>query len=412
MPTKPIRICFPFTGDVVGGSHISVLGLVRNIDPARFTPVIVPQYPYGAIARLFRDHNLVTETPITWTELPYNTKVGLGIAAHLLTDVVRQARYLRAGGFDIVHSNDGRTHATWALAARLAGAKLLWHQRGDPNAAGLRIAAPLLANQVVAVSDFASPRPGLWSAARRTRVVHSPFATDLDVDRAQARAALIEEIGCDPDTAFIGFFGAFTSRKRPHLFIDALAELAGRQLSRPVMGLMFGEGYDEGRAEAELASHAHEAGVGDIVRQMGFRTPGPSWLAACDILMVPAVGEPFGRTLIEAMLVGTTVVATASGGNIEALREGAIGTLVPPENAQALADATALLIDWPASAEALASAAAADARHRFGEALHATQIMSVYEDLLGMGARQAIDSSRPCARGIARALLQERDMTP
>jgi glycosyltransferase involved in cell wall biosynthesis len=126
---------------------------------------------------------------------------------------------------------------------------------------------------------------------------------------------------------------------------------------------------------------------------MGFRTPGPQWLAACDVLLVPAVGEPFGRTLIEAMLVGTPVVATASGGNIEALRDGAIGILVPPENAGALADGLGLLLERPEWAAALAAAAQKDARSRFGEAMHAAQIMAIYDEMLGRGRTAASAST-------------------
>src|SRR3546814_13746111 len=88
----------------------------------------------------------------------------------VLGDIRPQIRFLRSKNVAIVHSNDGRTHATWALPARLAGAKLLWHHRGNPGARGLRFAAPLLANEVVAVSRFALPRPGLFSAASKAEV--------------------------------------------------------------------------------------------------------------------------------------------------------------------------------------------------------------------------------------------------
>ena len=395
MATGLVRICFPFTGDIVGGSHLSVLGLLRNLDRTRFDPVVVPQVANGEIARLFREHGLTTETPLRWSDLPYDTKIGAPQALGLLKDIAPQARYLRDRGFPIVHTNDGRTHATWALAARLAGAKLLWHQRGDPNAVGLRFAAPLLANHVVAVSSFAAPKPGLWSSARKCDVVHSPFPADITEDRADARAVLVRELRCDPNSMFIAFVGAFSQRKRPFLFIDAIAELAGRRLSRPIIGLMFGEAYDGGRTESALRRHAIAKGVDDIVRPMGFRTPGTRWLAACDMLLVPAVGEPFGRTLIEAMLVGTPVVATASGGNIEALRNGAIGMLVRPENPVALADAAAILTDWPEAAQSMAAAAAADARARFGEELHARQIMAIYDQMLGREGQGAEAAAHP-----------------
>src|SRR3546814_8094871 len=78
--------------------------------------------------------------------------------------------------------------------------------------------------------------------------------------------------------------------------------------------------------------------------------------------MVPAIDEPFGRTLIEAMLVGTPIVATRSGGNIEALRDGDIGQLVQPESASALAAACQRYCDSPAFAKSMADRARTDAR--------------------------------------------------
>lgn len=386
-------VCFPFTGDVVGGSHFSVAGLLQHLDPARYFPVVVPQYPDGAIARFFRERGVVTETPLRWAEMSYDRKVSLPKMLRVVGDIPAQIRYLRSRQYRIVHSNDGRTHATWALAARLSGAKLLWHQRGDPDALGLRLAAPLLANRVVAVSRFASPRPGIWSAAGKAQVIHSAFATDLYEDRNAARAALVTELGCDPATLFLGFFGAFVGRKRPHLFIDAVAELTRRHPSLSVMGLLFGEAYDDGRTERELERYARNKGVGDFIRQMGFRSPGPRWLAACNILLVPAKGEPFGRTLIEAMLVGTPVVATASGGNVEALQDGRSGILVQPENASALADGVEKLIARPDTASAMALAAMKSAKSRFGDRVHAEQIMAVYDAMLRIAPRHIAENT-------------------
>src|SRR3546814_3577006 len=96
--------------------------------------------------------------------------------------------------------------------------------------------------------------------------------------------------------------------------VARLAEMS----PRPVMGLMFGEARVPAM-DIALRRRIAEKGVEDRVKPMGYRTPGPFWIAACDRLVVPAVGEPFGRTLVEAMLVGTPIVAARSGGNIEAL---------------------------------------------------------------------------------------------
>jgi glycosyltransferase involved in cell wall biosynthesis len=53
-------------------------------------------------------------------------------------------------------------------------------------------------------------------------------------------------------------------------------------------------------------------------------------IAGVDVNVVTAINEPFGRTLIEAMLLKTPVVATRHGGNIEAIIDGESGFLVDP----------------------------------------------------------------------------------
>jgi glycosyltransferase involved in cell wall biosynthesis len=105
-------------------------------------------------------------------------------------------------------------------------------------------------------------------------------------------------------------------------------------------------------------------------------------MAACDILLVPAVDEPFGRTLIEAMLLGTVVVAAASGGNPEAIRDGITGHLVPADDAVAFAERTLGLLADAAQRCAVADAARRDALERFGLRQHAAAIMRVYDAML------------------------------
>ncbi len=47
--------------------------------------------------------------------------------------------------------------------------------------------------------------------------------------------------------------------------------------------------------------------------------------------------EPFGRVLVEAMLAGKPVVASAAGGVMEIVEDGVTGFLVPPGDVAALA---------------------------------------------------------------------------
>ncbi|WP_242126760.1 glycosyltransferase family 4 protein [Sphingobium sp. Sx8-8] len=391
---RPLRICFPFSGDSVGGSHISVRGLMTNLDPALYRPIVVTEVPDGMIARFFAGQERMDDPGAHGLFVP-GEAFTLRKFTRTLAGVLPRARFLRRQRIDIVHVNDGRSSANWALAARLAGTRLIWHHRGDPRALGLRLLAPALAHRVLAVSAFALPPEGIWSARDKASVVHSPFDTGISIDRAKARDTLIRELGVTPDTLLLGYFGAFVPRKRPLLFVDMMARLRGL-VDRPVMGVMFGEARLPAMDSA-LRQHIAGKGVAGQVKLMGYRTPGPFWIAACDQLVVPAVGEPFGRTLVEAMLVGTPIVAARSGGNIEAL-EGGVGLLVEPDDADALARACAELGArgkgaGKAAGEAamdmgreMALAAQADARRRFSEATHCARVSAIYEQLRTSGA--------------------------
>ena len=180
----------------------------------------------------------------------------------------------------------------------------------------------------------------------------------------------------------LGFFGSFVPRKRPLLFVDLIAELHTR-LDRPIYGLMFGEAKVAEMGEA-LREHIAQKGMEESVRLMGFRTPGHDWIAGCDQLIVPAVDEPLGRTLVEAMLVGTPVVATRSGGNGEALAEDT-GVLVEPENAAFLADGVERVLGDPLATREMVERARITARERFSKERHATSVMRVYDQLRGGG---------------------------
>jgi glycosyltransferase involved in cell wall biosynthesis len=379
-------ICFPFTGDSIGGSHISVLGLLKQLDPARFRIIVIPESLDGQVSRMFGAFEQAPDPVPAQRPFIRGEPFGPGKFARTLTSLLPRVRFLRQHKVDIVHTNDGRSHAGWALAARLAGARLVWHHRGDPGALGLRLLAPLLAHKVLTVSEFSLPPKGLWSAADKAQVVHSPFDIRLRVDREEARGALAAELGLAQDTLVLGFFGAFVPRKRPHLFVEAVARVRER-VGRPVVGLMFGEAKDEA-SEMALRERIRDSGATEFVRIMGYRTPGSFWIAACDQLLVPAIGEPFGRTLIEAMLVGTPVVATRSGGNVEALRNGN-GVLVPPDDPSALADGCARLANDPQLALVIAEKAEIDARQRFGVERHCAQVTEVYESLTSPPATSA-----------------------
>lgn len=398
-PAAPVVVAFPFAGSLVGGSHLSAAKLIQSLDRRRYQPVVIVHQLEGPLADMLRNGGIPFE-PAPSTQYLNGANVWRD-AGFVLSQTLPFARYLRQRAVRIVHTNDGHSHATWALPTRLAGARLLWHHRKDPDDRGLRYLAPWAADRVVSVSRFAAPKPGLFSPARKVVVVHSPFDTEAAAaDRTRARRTLLAELGCAPDARVMGFFGNLMARKRPLLFVDAIAEMRARAPDLPLAAPIFGEDRED--LNEAIRNRARARGVADCIRLMGFRYPPERWLAACEVLLVPAVAEPFGRTLIEAMLLGTVVVAAASGGNPEAIRDGITGCLVPPDDAAAFAERILGLLAAPAVMASLADVARRDARGRFGLRQHADAIMRVYDAMLSAdpagAAAAALTDGAPSAQ--------------
>jgi glycosyltransferase involved in cell wall biosynthesis len=94
---------------------------------------------------------------------------------------------------------------------------------------------------------------------------------------------------------------------------------------------------------ADLEPVFAACGLGARLRRLGYREDIPALLAAADIFALPSHFEGLPMSIIEAMLTGLPVVATAIRGPREQVVDGVTGSLVPPGDAAALAAALARL---------------------------------------------------------------------
>ena len=122
----------------------------------------------------------------------------------------------------------------------------------------------------------------------------------------------------------------------------------------------------EGRLEASLKQLAAELGVAERVTFTG-QIPGASrYFRAFDVFALSSDHEPFGMVLLEAMVAGVPVVATACGGAREVI-EGA-GLLFPLGHAAALADCLAEVASYGDECRAaLVTAMAERVKARFSD---------------------------------------------
>src|SRR5437667_9911772 len=86
---------------------------------------------------------------------------------------------------------------------------------------------------------------------------------------------------------------------------------------------------------------------------LGLRSDIGNVLAGSDVFVLPSLSEGVPLALLEAMLAGKPVVATAVGEVPTVLKGGHAGVVVRPGDAAVLADALASLLSDPAEARRL-----------------------------------------------------------
>ncbi len=112
----------------------------------------------------------------------------------------------------------------------------------------------------------------------------------------------------------------------------------------------------EGPLRDVLEETARQCGVADRVVFLGWRTDVGPLLAAADVLVVPSRHEPLGNVVIEGWSARRPVVAAASQGPTQLIRDGETGLLAPVDDADAMATALNRVIGDKALGEALVSA--------------------------------------------------------
>ena len=125
-----------------------------------------------------------------------------------------------------------------------------------------------------------------------------------------------------------------------------------------------------------------ELGLRERVILAGYRNDAPACMSAMDLIVHPSLSEAFCQVLIEAMATGTALVSTDVGGAAEVITQGETGILVPPANADAIAQAVLSLYRNPEQRRQMASAGQASVRQRFTVPRMVVQQIECYQRLL------------------------------
>jgi glycosyltransferase involved in cell wall biosynthesis len=383
---RPIRILRVIARLNIGGPAIHVVLLSAGLDRRRFESVLVSgrENPgEGSMLDYALSHGV---QPVIMPEIVGEFSLG----PRELRALVRLYGVMRRARPHVVHTHTAKAGFVGRLAARLARVPVVVHTfhghvlqgyYGPLKAHLLRRMESGLArltDGIIAVSEQVKRDLVTYGVAAADHIRVIPLGLELDpfLQNGALRGGFRRELQLDGGARLVGIVGRIFPIKNHHLFLEAAA-LAARA-DPTARFVVVGDGVLRG----ELERLAVQAGIAGRVIFTGWRRDLPGIYADLDVLAVTSNNEGTPVSAIEAMAAGCPVVATRVGGLPDLIRDGETGYLVPPGDAQAVAEAWLRLLRQPWLARGMGETARQAAQERFSAPRLIGDMERLYLELL------------------------------
>ena len=371
-----LRIAMMLESDGPGGAEMMVLRLSEELRRRGHT--VLPVGPAHGVGWLGDHFRRVGFTPATFR---LKRPIDPGCVRGLMS-LFREHR------IEAVHSHEFTMAVYGAAAARLLTIPHLITMHGGLNV-GKTLRRRVALRWAMRQSHY---------TVTVSRATQRQFATALSVDEsvlgvvpngiapAVGDAARVRsEFGIEKQDCVLLAVGTLERHKGHQVLLEALARL--NSVALPVGWKLIIAGGRGGDQHQALCDYVRGNGLGDRVHIVLNRNDVADLLTLAEVFVMPSLWEGLPMALLEAMLAGKAIVASAIAGIPEAIVGGHEGLLVPPANAAALADALRLLIVDPARRTVLGQAAAERAKRDFTVTVMADRYEALYAKAVGEGHR-------------------------
>ena len=369
---RGLRLAHLIESDGPGGAERMVASLAADLQAAGAENVVIA--PAGGEGWLGRE---LRGTGVTMDFFHLDRPVSPA-SARWLTAALRRHRVALA------HSHEFTMAVYGAWAARRAGVPHVITMHGSRYYAGRwrrRIAMHLacrVAGATVAVSQSLATqlRRDLWLPPPRVTTI--PNGARL---ATVGQSSLRHELGLRDGEQLAVAVGNLYPVKGHVYLVEALGLLAQRfpRLHVAIAG--------RGELEEPLRARAQALHVSERLHLLGLRADVGNVLGGADVFVQPSLSEGLPLAIIEAMLAERPIVASAVGELPTVLGDGA-GALVPPGDAQALAETLGRFLEDPAAATRVGAAAARRAQREYTLDRMVERYTALYAALLQRRSRR------------------------
>jgi glycosyltransferase involved in cell wall biosynthesis len=405
MPTNvPKKILYVENGIGYGGAIICLRHLVRNLDRARFTPMVVtgrtgPQYQEIANEAEWQHipdrhidivgaHRKID--PIGWIDkipgLRFIVNQVLARADDLFNflpfflHLLYTAWRFKA---DLIHANnEPLCNRAALLVGKVLKIPTLCHVRGQQDGTRLMQWAFGLPDHFTPVSHWVSKsiQDKLGVPEEKITVIYDGLELD-GLDPNTDGQAFRQQHNISDDDFAVGLVGLLIPWKGQEIFLDAAQQLKDK-IPHLKMLIIGGTPDDCIPYETMLKSRVLEEGLSDCVIFTGHVTDMPSVYSGLDIVISASTEpEPLGTVVIESMAMGRPLIGPDHGGAAEMIKHEETGLLFQAGSSEDLANKIRSICENSGLAKTLGGTAHTYAMGVFSVDRHVKSICNVYEKI-------------------------------
>jgi glycosyltransferase involved in cell wall biosynthesis len=372
-----LKILFPFVGDSVGGSHISTLELYSSLLDENISAIIVIHKDNGPLSQYLINKNIPFSILKT-SKLAGETPGKLSILIGMLTNFFYFGNFIKKNEIDIVHGNDLRINLSWSLPAKFFSQGFVWHQRTLLSPSKFWLLIRYLCNYFVAISDVVMQRSPKNIPDYKKKIVYNPFNVASSINKKEARNYVFKKYNFPESCFLLGCVGRVVDYKNIDFVIKNVYNIY-RNLNKDIYFIVVGTGAE--KYVNELKTYAHNLGMDNHIVFTGFLNNPNKIIASLDLLVAPSLIDAFGRTIVEAMLQNTLVLAAKSSGHMDIVNDGVNGLFYNPTIEGDFVSKISTIID-NTSVKKLSDNAYQFAQTSFSPKQHLTNILHIYHNLL------------------------------
>lgn len=344
----------------VGGAEVSLVNFIRYA-PRDCSMEVCVLYSGGAL------QEQLLSLGVTLYDLHLRYKYDIGKAYHL-SELIKSNRY------DIVHAHlfPSILLGAW-VSRRVRGPLYVCTEHGTWNRRRQFLGFRRLDrwmyssySKIICVSPAVQRSLEGWVNLERDRLVVIPNGVVVPGE---------SDIHKIPSYDLV-FLGRLEYEKGLDILLHALALL--KKIGYYPRLLVVGTGKQATR----LQRLAHRLELASQVIFVGYQSDTRRFLADARILVLPSRHEGLPLSLLEGMAMGKGIIATATGGIVDAIEDGKEAILVAPESASALADAIARLLKDPQELRRIGEAARAKALSHFSIERYVREVVQLYKAMM------------------------------